>query len=156
MGRTGRLTHDVLAILDEIRQRYDGGRTGRRLSDLRREATEIVAKRTGRTITTLHDALARRLGLSAGQFDHLVEEWLLRDSPKLCTLLIEKASREADRVEIYRFCNTSLVLDPPPPPPRTLSVELDEDVAQVFRTSKAVNATLRAVIALADRVGRPN
>lgn len=159
MSRTGRLTHDVIAVLDEIQRRYDGGRSGRRLSDLRRKSTEIIAKRTGRTVTTLHDVLARRLALSAGQFDHLLEDWLLRDSPGLCDRLIEKAPKEADRAEIHRFFNSTLPVDPPQallpqPKPQKLSVELEEDVAQVFRDSKAVNEALRAIIRVARLASR--
>jgi hypothetical protein len=153
MGRTGHLTQDVLAILGEVRQRFDGDRTGRRLSDMRRESTETVARRTGRVVTTLHDALTRRLGLSAGQFDQLLEEWLLRGSPGLCDHFVEKASHDADRAEIYRFFSTTLPPEsprlPPQPTPQALSVKLDEDVALVFRNSRSVNETLRAIIRVA-------
>lgn len=69
MGGRPRLIDDVLRVLAEIRALSRGRLQGQPVAVVRREATERVADATHRVHTTVHDAIARRLGLEADQFD---------------------------------------------------------------------------------------
>jgi hypothetical protein len=147
---------DVLAILDRVRQQYTAGQDTGRISDLRRDATKAVAKGTNRGLSGIHDAITRRLHLDARAIDHLIEIWRTDDSSRLQEHLLQHAHSRSDEHNINLFFETSLRRETPPSRPRPPSIDLDDDVAQVFRNSRAVNDTLRAVITIAKLLGNSN
>ena len=159
MSRTSRLIPDVLSVLAEMRALN----RGQPIADLRTEATIAVANRDGRLRTTIHDALARRLGLTAQQFDELVGDWLHDRPARLKGVLESRAADSSDRQRLNEFFADSswpagIVVAPKrlrrPRRIRQISVILDEDVAVVFTNDKAVNDALRDLINIGHRVAK--
>jgi hypothetical protein len=154
---------DVLEVLTEMRELYQGRYRGRPMAEIRAEATEAVAARTGRTRTTIHDALARRLGLRAGEFDAFVDQCFRGNSDGLRQVLAAHGLGMDGRARLTDLICVPVVPSDPPPPdpprpprpkPRPIAVVLDEDVAEVFRTSEAVNDALRGLLHLARKVAK--
>jgi hypothetical protein len=176
VSRMPRLIPDVLAVLTEMRALRRGRLQGRPIAELRSEATAIVADGTDRGLTTVHDALARRLNLTAPEFDAIVDEWFQGRPDRLKGVLETHAASEPDRQSISSFFGESQVTTEPgrrsdtpessaggfaatkrprrQRKPRQISVILEEDVAAVFTNDKAVNDALRDLIKIGHKVSK--
>lgn len=165
-----RQIEDVLQILGEIRSVHQGADGDRSLQRLRRIATERLASRTSRDAASIHDALTRRLAVSAAGFDKAVEHWLRGDNSRLREILEGNAHGADDDAAINAFLHDQLVLPfaplsspsteptvktrPKSSPPKRRAIMLDPDVAKVFPTDRAVNTALRNLIRVARKTIR--
>ncbi len=99
---------DVLDVIREIQRISSVGRM-EKSSTLRGDAIRTVANRElsrkrfshrDSAERSIHDACARRLNLSTGEFDELVEEWLLGNPARLRSTLLPKAKNTRQEDDI--------------------------------------------------------
>ncbi len=176
MTRPPLLIQDVLAVLAEMRDLARGRLQGHPVADLRSEATEAVAVHTNRSRTTIHDALARRLNMTAPDFDAVASEWLQGRPARLKDVLERHAADDSDRLLLREFfvdvaapsmavhsnATPEIVVQNAAPTrrprrtrrPRQISVILDEDIAAVFTSDKAVNDALRDLLRMGRKVAK--
>ena len=160
---------DVISVLREIRNRYNGERGIQSIRALRIVATEQVAARRQVVRGVIDDALRRRLHLKSvpRDFDPLVVQWLGGDVTRLQEVMQRAALDDVDLraiAEVMRrpsgpsnapAYGSGTPKRPSSPTKRKLrraaskqvvTVILDTDVAEVFPTAKAVNDALRSLI----------
>jgi hypothetical protein len=101
---------DVIAVLAVMRKEF--GRRPRNTSELRKEAVTDVAEtglRAGRFLNqdsaskSIHDACARRLGLTITAFDRIADRWLRQNSNGLKDTLIRHSDGSSQRVAVISF-----------------------------------------------------
>lgn len=163
----------ILEVLQEVKNHY---RPYSDVPELRVAATKTVADRLKINVPTVMDKYNKQLRddiLDTSHFDRLVETWLRGGSMELREALLEHAvdKRGDDKRRINSFFDagagaesdkavadesliTSSQIDEaeaPEPLPRTI-ITLDDDVAEVFPDSEAVNAALRTLVAIKNLV----
>ena len=93
---------EILAVLEEIKKNYTQSVD---IMELRNDAIEKVAKKLGVDESTIRSKInnPKNLGLSMGEFDKLLEEWIINNNPKpLMQKLLEHAD-DRDRKRIHEF-----------------------------------------------------
>lgn len=161
----------ILDVLGEVRKDY---RPYSNVSRLRRKAVKTVAGLWGIVETAVIDKYQRQLPpevKNTYDFDRLVKSWLSGESMELRAVLLEHCDDPWDSDRIYAFFDAPAVAESgdvvvdeslitssqfdeaeaPEPLPRTV-ITLDDDVAEVFPDSEAVNAALRTLIAIRNLV----
>jgi hypothetical protein len=101
---------DIIAVLTVMKREFR--RTHRNTTELRKEAVMEVAEtelRSGRFLNqdsafkTIHDACARRLGLTIKAFDTLADQWLRQKTEGLKNLLRTHSEGSSQRIAVTTF-----------------------------------------------------
>ena len=162
---------DLLEVLTHI-QRLHRQQGRRPVSELRVEATHIVAQRRGRGFNTIANAYLRMIGFTVEDFERGVEAWLAGQPARLRDRARLSAQSGEDRRRIDEFFGYPVSaaggedeqLAMPGLPTRKagsgvkrtqprgpVSIVLEKDVAKVFPDSEAVNRALKLLIQAARK-----
>lgn len=99
-----KMIDQILDVLKEIRWKHTPGTSSSVISNLRTEASNVVANRRGITHQSVRDKYTRKLGdIDVDHFDVLVKNWLTNNSGELKNLLEQYADDYEDRINIERF-----------------------------------------------------
>lgn len=124
---------DILAVLSEVRHRFQSGGSASDIPELRRDAIHAVADQelaASRFVDhrsakeSIYDACSRRLGrIPIATFDGLIMDWLGGRPDALITAILAKATTEGQRQRIAELLGaagsqpeTPLAQDIEPPP----------------------------------------
>lgn len=106
---------DVMEVLKNIREGYNGSKYSRNVTELRKYAVRYVAesqlqlkryKNENSAQKTIHDACARRLKpevLNIADFDSLVDQWLRKDSLRLKEILLINSESCHKKIQVGHF-----------------------------------------------------
>jgi len=109
-----RKIEEILAVIEIVKRRWN---TGKSISALRIDATQIIAQKYRVYYQTICDKYTRGLGIKAKRFDNLLEIWLKTNDKTLQTHLIEKGDAN-DKSAIDAFFGGYTPSPPPPEPPK--------------------------------------
>ncbi len=96
----------ILEILGEVQKNYDQSGNAEAIVELRRRATETIAKKREIYYATVTDKFRNQLKpeiQNTREFDQLVISWLCEESPVLYNILIDHAISGEDNYRIESF-----------------------------------------------------
>lgn len=94
-----RRIEQILEVIEEVREKFQGQDGSRSVSRMRRDAVASVANRRGIEKQTVLDKFIRQLQPNikvAAEFDKLLEDWLLHDSNELKNIILKHKSDSRD------------------------------------------------------------
>jgi predicted restriction endonuclease len=143
---------DVIAVLEEIRHRFELSGSEPDVQDLRKEAIQVIARievdarRFANEVSadnSIHDACVRRLGYTqVAEFDAAVNDWLRGRSDALSVAVLARVTTEGQRQKLAEVLGIS-DSQPTTPPAQDLesppAERVETTVSRILRDTQLSN-----------------